>query len=85
MKKLRHRLGISQEDLAERADLHRTYIAGIESGGRNVTLKTVQRLAQALGVSEAELLLQTGEASVETEESGANLPNYNQARRRPKE
>jgi two-component system, response regulator len=56
VRSLRHRLGISQEDLAERADLHRTYIAGIEAGGRNVTLKSINKLARALQVSVATLL-----------------------------
>lgn len=57
VRSLRHRLGISQEELAERADLHQTYIAGIEVGGRNPTLKTVEKLARALQVSSAALLL----------------------------
>ncbi len=54
---LRHKLGMSQEELAERAGLHRTYIAGIEGGGRNVTLKSIEKLAGALRVSIADLLL----------------------------
>lgn len=58
MRSLRHKLGISQEALAERADLHRTYIAGIERGVRNVTLKSIDKLARALQVSTATLLLQ---------------------------
>jgi len=49
-------LGISQEELAERADLHRTYIAGIERGARNPTLLTIKKLAKGLGVSSADLL-----------------------------
>jgi CheY-like chemotaxis protein/DNA-binding XRE family transcriptional regulator len=49
-------LGFSQEELAERAGLHRTYIAGIEGGGRNITLKSVQKLARALETSVATLL-----------------------------
>jgi len=53
---LRRRMGISQEALAERADLHRTYVAGIEGGVRNVTLKVVDKLAKALQVSPAALL-----------------------------
>jgi len=57
VRSLRHRLGISQETLAERADLHRTYIAGIEGGVRNVTLKSIEKLARALQVSTASLLL----------------------------
>ena len=50
-------MGISQEALAERADLHRTYIADIERGARNVTLKSVEKLARALQVSAASLFL----------------------------
>lgn len=52
----RVRLGISQETLAERADLHRTYIAGIEGGGRNITLKSIEKLAHALELPVAALL-----------------------------
>jgi CheY-like chemotaxis protein/DNA-binding XRE family transcriptional regulator len=59
VRKLRFRLGISQEALAERADLHRTYIADIERGARNVTLRSIDKLAKALEVSTADLLLQT--------------------------
>jgi CheY-like chemotaxis protein len=57
VRRLRSHLGISQEELAERADLHRTYIAGIEGGARNLTLKSIDRLARALQVSIAALLL----------------------------
>lgn len=46
----------SQENLAEAADLHRTYISGIETGARNPTLTVVLRLAEALGATPAELL-----------------------------
>ena len=42
-------LGISQERLAERAGLHRTYIGGIEQGRRNVSLLNICRIAGALG------------------------------------
>ncbi|MEO6992728.1 MAG: response regulator [Lacunisphaera sp.] len=49
-------LGITQEELAWRADMHRTYVADIERGGRNVTLRSVGHLANALQVSVAELL-----------------------------
>lgn len=60
VRSLRFQLGISQEKLAERADMHRTYIAGIERGARNVTLNSIDRLAKALGVSTATLLSTTG-------------------------
>jgi transcriptional regulator with XRE-family HTH domain len=56
VRKLRSGLGISQEELAERADLHRTYIADIERGARNPTLLTIKKLAKGLGVSAADLL-----------------------------
>jgi transcriptional regulator with XRE-family HTH domain len=56
VRNLRLRLGISQEELAERAELHRTYISGIERGARNVTLRNIERLAKALGVTTSDLL-----------------------------
>ncbi|HTL69229.1 MAG TPA: helix-turn-helix transcriptional regulator [Lacunisphaera sp.] len=52
----RRRLGVTQEELAWRADLHRTYLADIERGVRNITLKSIANLARALGVSAAHLL-----------------------------
>ena len=47
---------ISQEDLADICDLHRTYIGSVESGERNVTLSTLETLAKALNVSVPQLL-----------------------------
>jgi two-component system, response regulator len=47
----RNRLGISQEALAERSSMHRTYICDVERGSRNVSLETIERLARALGIS----------------------------------
>ncbi len=52
----RERLGVTQEELAWRADMHRTYLADIERGVRNVTLRSVTNLARALEVSVAQLL-----------------------------
>jgi transcriptional regulator with XRE-family HTH domain len=52
----RKRLGISQEELAERAGLHRTYISDVERGARNVSLESIDKLARALGISVATLL-----------------------------
>ena len=46
----RRKLGISQEELAFRADLHRTYISDIERGERNVTLQSLANLARALQI-----------------------------------
>ncbi len=47
---------LSQEELADACELHRTYIGSIERGERNVTLSTLEVLAKALGVSVIELL-----------------------------
>jgi CheY-like chemotaxis protein/DNA-binding XRE family transcriptional regulator len=55
----RFRLGISQEELAERAGLHRTYIAGIEGGGRNITLKSIEKLSQGLQINAGALLAES--------------------------
>ena len=52
----RLRLGVTQEELAWRADLHRSYLADIERGGRNVTLRSIVNLARALQISLADLL-----------------------------
>lgn len=53
---LRIRLGLSQEELAERAGLHRTYIGMIERCEKNVTIYNVERLSDALQASPATLL-----------------------------
>jgi transcriptional regulator with XRE-family HTH domain len=50
----RRRLGVSQEELAWRADIHRTYLADIERGQRNISLSSIVRLVRALSVSLAE-------------------------------
>lgn len=46
---------LSQEQLAERADLDRTYISGVERGVRNLSLISVVRIAKALKSSASEL------------------------------
>jgi CheY-like chemotaxis protein/DNA-binding XRE family transcriptional regulator len=56
VKASRNLLGISQETLAERSELHRTYISDVERGSRNPTLKTILRLAAALEVSVSTLM-----------------------------
>jgi DNA-binding XRE family transcriptional regulator len=47
----RHQLGITQEELAWRAEIHRTYLADIERGKRNVTLRTAANLARTLQIT----------------------------------
>lgn len=48
--------GISQELLAERAGVHRTYVGMLERGEKNVTIYNIERIARALGVAPASLL-----------------------------
>lgn len=52
----RSRLGLSQEQLAERAGLHRTYVCDVERGTRNVSLESIDKLARALEISIPHLL-----------------------------
>ena len=55
VRELRQARGYSQEELAERSGLHRTYISSLERGQRNVGIDNVRVLAQALGVPAADL------------------------------
>ncbi|MBQ8682766.1 MAG: helix-turn-helix transcriptional regulator [Selenomonadales bacterium] len=54
VRKVRHEQGISQEELAERSNLHRTYISDIELGKRNVSLENIERIAVSLNKTLAE-------------------------------
>ncbi|MBA3059538.1 MAG: helix-turn-helix transcriptional regulator [Gammaproteobacteria bacterium] len=53
---LRSAKGMSQESLADVAELHRTYVGSIERRERNVSLDNIERIAWALGVDVCELL-----------------------------
>ena len=56
LRRLRHEAGLSQEELAFRAELNRGYVNGIERYVRNPTVVVLQKLAHALNVDTAELL-----------------------------
>lgn len=49
-------LGISQEELSFKADLHRTYIGMIERAEKNITLINIEKIAKALNIEVSELL-----------------------------
>ncbi|PIP50710.1 transcriptional regulator [Candidatus Falkowbacteria bacterium CG_4_9_14_3_um_filter_38_19] len=50
----RARLGLSQEELASRAGVHRTYIGMIERAEKNITLENIEKIAKALKISIAD-------------------------------
>ncbi len=58
LRKTRLAKDLSQEDLAELANLHRTYVGSVERAERNVSIDNMERLAAAVGVSLPKLLLE---------------------------
>lgn len=63
IRKFRMEAGLSQEALAEIAELDRTYVSGIERGKRNVSLKNIYKLATALKIPPYKLLQNDDENS----------------------
>lgn len=55
VKSRREELQLTQEDLADKAHIHRTYLSDIERGSRNVALVNIERLAGALSLSMSQL------------------------------
>lgn len=51
IKELRAQRQISQEELAARADIDRTYVNSVENGKRNISIINIEKIASALGVS----------------------------------
>ena len=52
----RIKLGLSQEALASRAGVHRTYVGMIERAEKNITLENIEKIAKALGISLEKLM-----------------------------
>jgi transcriptional regulator with XRE-family HTH domain len=52
----RKKLDVSQEELADSLGVHRTYMGGVERGERNLTLRSLERLAERMGVDPVDLL-----------------------------
>lgn len=60
IRRRRRKLDISQEVLAERTELHRTYISNIERGRQNPSLENIEKLAKALNISISALFAKYG-------------------------
>lgn len=56
VREIRKEKGLSQEELAHKADLHRTYIGMIERAEKNITLLNIQKIANALQINISNLL-----------------------------
>jgi transcriptional regulator with XRE-family HTH domain len=69
----RHRtaLRLSQEALAERTNLHRNYVGGVERGEYNLTLSSILTLADGLGVPAADLVAAAQDAASDARTGGA--------------
>lgn len=59
----RKRLGISQEELADRAQVHRTFVGSIERAETNISIDNIGRISDALGVEAAQLMGAAGSDS----------------------
>ena len=55
IQRIRREKDLSQEEVAHRADIHQTYLSGVETGKRNLSILVVERIAKALGVDVSEI------------------------------
>lgn len=56
IRRAREAKGLPQDELAHRAQIHVTYLSGVENGHRNLTVNVLERIAEALGVPESQLV-----------------------------
>lgn len=63
LKMYRRQLGLSQEDFAEKAGLHRTYISAVEREKRSISLDNIQKIADALGIDTYRLFVENKDDS----------------------
>lgn len=61
----RQQMGISQEEIARRSKLHRTYISDVERGERNISVESLRRIAAALDMRVWQLVQYAEEAEVQ--------------------
>ena len=66
----RHLLNISQDELADRSGLHRTYVCDVEQGNRNLTFFSLVAIARGLGVTVSQLTAGIGPSTQEEPEGG---------------
>jgi transcriptional regulator with XRE-family HTH domain len=59
LRRYRESLGLSQEQFADKLGVHRTYMGGVERGERNLTLRSLERLANSIDLNPIDLLLET--------------------------
>ena len=71
VRQLRLASALSQEDLAFRSSLHRTYVADVERGGRNLSLRAISQIARGLDVPASRLLKRAEAIHAMKEKNGA--------------
>lgn len=59
LRRIRQERGLSQEQFAEVLGVHRTYMGGLERGERNLTLRSLERIAVLIEISPEDLLLRS--------------------------
>jgi transcriptional regulator with XRE-family HTH domain len=74
VREFRKQLGMTQGELSQRAGLHRSYISELERGERNISLKSVGKLADALGISVSALFYRSPAAKPIPKDSRSSEP-----------